>query len=228
MSSRGCLSIVVVALGCARSHAVVFQGHSSEPRVAAESVLETSVMPRQASWLGRVAARCQPFKPSESFEDRALFDLDCSEQRMRSLLREGAAAAGGNVLSEVVCSSGATRECRALVSRLDTTLPSESSAIESSLRSSVGDARVSFWARSKLPPPRPVELVSEQPVPVPSHEAFGCLRVSCENCSELDARDALRIAAARLGAADVVSPHCAIVAARAECMAELGRTERSD
>jgi hypothetical protein len=228
MSSRNYMGVVVVVLGCARSHALVFQGHTSEPNVAPENVLETSVMPRNASWLGRIAARCQSFTPTESFEDRALFDLDCSEQRLRSLLREGAASAGGNVLSEVVCSAGSTRECRALVSRVHVERSLESTPIDPTLRSTVGDARVSFWAEGKLPAPRPAALVSEQPVSVPNHEALGCVRVWCESCSELDARDALRVAAARLGASDVVSPHCATIESRLECMAELARTERND
>ena len=112
------VGLALLGFGCARSRAVAFQGHSSEPRVDVERVRETSVMPREASWLGRVIARCQPFTADGSFEDRALFDLDCSERRLRALLREGAADAGGNVLSEVVCNSGSTRECRALVSHL--------------------------------------------------------------------------------------------------------------
>lgn len=230
MRSECCwaLSAVVTLCGCARTRAVVFQGHASDARVAAEQVIETSVMPRSATWLGRVAARCQPFEPKRSFEDRSLFDLDCSEARLRSLLREGAAEAGGNVISEVVCNSGSSRECRALVS----TLPNArgSTPIQPELRAVVGNARVAFLleAPGARSVPGPSELVSEQPVPLPSHERLGCLRVHCEDCSEFDARDALHVAAARLGAADLVSPRCRQFADHSECAAELVRTERAD
>lgn len=196
--------------------------------MSAEQVLETSVMPRSASWLGRVAARCQPFEVRESFQDRALFDLDCTEARLRSLLREAAAQAGGNVLSEVICSSGSSRQCHALVS----TLPHAAVAtpIKPSLRSTVGNARVAFLleARGAHLRRRPVALVSEQPLPLPSHLPLGCVRVRCEECSEGDAREALHVAAARLGAADVVGSHCRAFADYAECSADLVRTERAN
>lgn len=227
-SGRWALWSCLATVGCARTSAVVFQGHTGGRSVRAEQVLETSVMPRGASWLGRVAARCQPFEARESFEDRALFDLDCSEARLRSLLREGAAEAGGNVLSEVVCSSGSSRECRALVA----TLPhaAASMPMDASLRAAVGNARVAFLrdARAGHLEPRSPALVSEQPVPLPSHLPLGCVRVRCEECSELEVREALHVAAARLGAADLVGSHCRAFADHAECFAELVRTERAN
>lgn len=222
------LLAAVTLCGCARTRAVTFQGHTSDARVQAEQVIETSVMPRSATWLGRVTARCQPFESSGSFEDRPLFDLDCSEARLRSLLREGAAEAGGNVISELVCNSGSSRECRALVS----TLPHArgSAPLVPELRAVVGNARVAFLreAPGVRSAPRPSELVSEQPFSLPSHTPLGCLRVHCADCSELDARDALHVAAARLGAADLVTPRCRQFTDHSECSAELVRTERTD
>ena len=163
MRSECCALLAAIILcGCARTRAVTFQGHTSDARVQAEQVIETSVMPRSATWLGRVMARCQPFNSSGSFEDRPLFDLDCSEARLRSLLREGAAEAGGNVISELVCNSGSSRECRALVSTLPHARGSAPLAPE--LRAVVGNARVAFLrevpgVRSE---PRPSELVIDR------------------------------------------------------------------
>ncbi|HET9930701.1 MAG TPA: hypothetical protein VFQ35_08435 [Polyangiaceae bacterium] len=227
-SGRWALLLVTGLSGCARTRAVVFQGHESAARVSPEQVVEASVMPRSATWLGRVAARCQPFEPKQSFEDRPLFDLDCSEARLRSLLREGAAEAGGNLIAEVVCNSGSSRECRALVATLPAALAGL--PIEPPLRAAVGNARVAFLLESRdaPPPARPSAVVSEQPLPLPSHTPFGCVRVRCEDCSEVDARDALHVAAARLGAADLVGPHCRTFADHSECAGELVRTERAD
>ncbi|MGC4089550.1 MAG: hypothetical protein QM756_17000 [Polyangiaceae bacterium] len=216
-------------LGCARVRAVAFQGRSAEPRVAAEHVLETTAMPRGATWLGRVVARCQSRDLSRDFADRPLFDVDCSEARLRSLLREGAAEAGGDVLSEVVCSSGSARECRALVSRLGpgSRALAEGTRIAPELRESVSNVRVAFRAGGAHVPrtERNPASVSEQPLASPAFDELGCLRARCEACAEVDARDALRVAAARLGAAAVVAPHCISEAGSSECEAKLAVEE---
>ncbi|MFZ5889806.1 MAG: hypothetical protein ACOY0T_01950 [Myxococcota bacterium] len=220
----------VLALSCTRLRAVAFQGHSLDMPVRAGDVVETSVIPRGASWLGRVVARCHAFTPGEAFEDRALFDLDCTEARLRSLLRQGAAEAGGNVLSEVVCNSSSTRECRALVSSLPRSELSHEppTPTEPELRESVGNARVAFVPSrtGAVGPARASALVSEQPYQLPSHRMLGCLKVRCEGCSELEARDALRVAAARLGGSGLVSPHCASLPSGSECVAELAKNEQ--
>jgi hypothetical protein len=46
------------------------------------------------------------------------------------------------------------------------------------------------------------------PVLPPSHQLLGSLATACDACSELETRDALRIAAGRLGASDVVGVRC--------------------
>jgi hypothetical protein len=215
--------------GCAgRARPVEFQGHPAERVVAPEGVLETSVVPRDAERLGRLFVRCRLVTATESFSERRLLDVDCSEARLRRLLREAAAEQGGDVLAESSCQqSSSAVSCRAVLARQSAPLsprPALPAARAADVRGELGAwVFVNYEAarvRHVAPPVLAEENVGDVAVRSPAHVTVGTLETRCDECSELSARDALRIAAGRLGASDVVGVRCVSEGSEQRCLGE--------
>lgn len=218
------LALVLSLLGCAqRARPVEFQGLPAARIVSAEAVVEVSATPRDAERLGRLFVRCRPPATGDSFRDLSLLDVDCSEERLRRLLREAAAERGGDVLSELSCEQRATLSCRATLARREqASPPGVKSPLVEDVRGELGaDVWVSYESSgvSGQLPPRAEHNVAEVSELSPAQLALGNLETRCEACSELSARDALRIAAGRLGAADVVGVRCVSQGAGQRCLA---------
>jgi hypothetical protein len=235
MQRQWLFGVALAASGCGRSaRPVEFQGHPAEPVVAPEAVLEASALPRGAERLGRLFVRCHPVDGAESFSERTLLDVDCSEVRLRRLLREAASEHGGDVLAELSCQQGSTLTCRATLARSG----SHAAAAPPSAGASGADVHgelaarvlVSYELRSAE---RPRSALAEDNVRElsnlsPAQISVGNLEIRCEACSELSARDALRIAAGRLGASDVVGVRCVSEGEGQRCLGEAAVWERRE
>lgn len=227
--------VALAAVACGRpARPVEFQGHPAERVVAPESVLEASALPRGAERLGRLFVRCRPVDAAESFSERTLLDVDCSEVRLRRLLREAASEHGGDVLAELSCQRGGALSCRATLARRGSraaVAPSSPAAAAADVQGELA-ARVlvSYELRSAE---RPRAAVAEGNVRElsnlgPAQMLVGNLEIRCEACGELSARDALRIAAGRLGASDVVGVRCVSQGDGQRCLGEAAVWERRE
>jgi hypothetical protein len=76
-------------------------------------------------------------------------------------------------------------------------------------------------------PARDPQNVAEVLTFSPAHVVIGNLETRCEECAELSARDALRIAAGRIGASDVVGVRCLSQGNSQRCLAEAAVWERA-
>lgn len=225
-----CLALALAA--CGRARPVEFQGHPEPRLVGPDAVVESRVVPRGAERLGRLYVRCQPVSALEPFCERSLLDVDCSAHRLRRLLREAAAEHGGDVLVGLECGGGSTLTCRAqLARRHPVGTPRRAPVPQPDVRGELG-ARVfvSYEPRWASPgrPARPEHAVREHALLSPAQLAVGNLETSCEDCSELSARDALRIAAGRLGASDVVGVRCLASGTGQRCLGEAAVAERAE
>jgi hypothetical protein len=128
------------------------------------------------------------------------------------MLRDAAAEHGGDLLFAVRCRSGTSSSCSAVLGRT-ARAPDQARAVV--LRPDVLGVRgaavsVDFAPLGAVAPrgPRNAESVNELPTLPPSHRVVGSFSTECVACSELETRDALRVAAGRLGASDVVGVRC--------------------
>ncbi len=197
---------------CSTTRAVTFEGRPQAGLSAQAEVFETSLLPRTASPLGRLSARCIPVDVHEGFSEQPLFNVDCTESRLRSLLHQAARDNGGDVLSEIGCHHDSGISCEARLGRLDpeARLPALV-AVPPSFAEYASDSRVSFVpALARISrDARSGDSVGDRPLSSPSHIVLGELEATCSGCSEALTRDALRAAAGRLGASDVVGVRCA-------------------
>jgi hypothetical protein len=201
------------AAGCHGGRAgVAFSGNARAPVVSPNQVIEVRALPRGAARLGRLHAQCEALDSWEAFEGRSLADVDCSESRLRWMLRDAAAENGGDVLAAVTCRSGTSSSCSALLGRTARAPePARALALRPDVQGVRGAAvRVDFAPLGAVPPrsPRHAESVNELATLPPSHRVVGSFSTECVECSELETRDALRVAAGRLGASDVVGVRC--------------------
>lgn len=203
----------VLIVGCqARPGSVSFQGNPRRAIVDPEQMVELPALPRGAVRLGRVSAHCQQLEQWEAFEARPLLDVDCTEVRLRRMLREAGARNGGDLLAAVECAGHRSRSCSAIVGR-GAVLRSERRPPtgRGDVRGAVArEVRVDFSpAVSGLrAEARDEESVRDAPLLPPSHRVIGSFSTFCDVCSELETRDALRLAAASLGASDIVGVRC--------------------
>ncbi|HWA76388.1 MAG TPA: hypothetical protein VG937_28815 [Polyangiaceae bacterium] len=217
------LALALSLPGCAHhARPVEFQGLSSARVVSADAVIEVSATPRGAERLGRLFVRCRPVVPDESFSELSLLDVDCSEQRLRRLLREAASEHGGDVLSELSCEQRASISCRATLARREQgSAPSVKGRPIEDVRGELGAEVLVSFESSGLPgrrSPRAPHNVREVSTLGPAQLPLGNLETRCEACSELSAREALRIAAGQLGAADVVAVRCVSQGTAQRCL----------
>lgn len=210
---------------CAATSGVSFSGKAAPPVTTPEAVVEVTRFPLTVERLGTATAECSPPENwQEAFRGRSLVDVDCTERRLRRMLRESAAQNGANLLAGLRCESGSRSRCSAAFGRgalvgnaaAKARVPSEgrpglAPGAPFDVRGMSGtDVRVDFDPVVKDParPPREDEAVRELPSLPPSHFVLGTFVTECEECSELETRDALRLAAGSLGASDVVGVRC--------------------
>lgn len=192
---------------------VDFRGRAAQPVVAPSEVAESAALPIGAVRLGRLSAQCDVLEEWEAFEDRTLADVDCTERRLRRMLREAASHLGGDVLVGLHCSGDSSLRCQAELGRTrsEPANPALAPVLGDDIRGARGAAvRVRFAPLVANPArtPRDEEAVRDLPELPPSHRLVGSFMTACDECDELQTRDALRIAAARLGASDVVGVRC--------------------
>jgi hypothetical protein len=209
--------VVLVAAAChpAARSAAEFDGRAEPPLAEARAVRAARTLPAGYRRLGQVVAHCRPTSATARWQGEWLSDVDCSAERLLRVLRERAAAVGGDVLVSPRCGSRPVRPsgpdliCRAEVGRR--TVGAERLVRTSSRASEDWQIRVYFtpvgaeFAR----PPRPAIEVRELPETPVSHVALGELATSCgRDCSERAAYQGLRAAAARRGANAIAGPSC--------------------
>jgi hypothetical protein len=199
--------------------------------------------------LGGADASCVlPLSPRR-LEGVSLLDLDCSPTRLTWLLREQAAAEGGDALTRPTCrseriSGGRVRiRCSAGVlksgesprrERDERALP----GVPAELVARVDEPNAEVAKRILIDysplrveaPRRPLrgDLVHEQSVLPVTHVALGDVIVRCAgDCPTDSLRSAVRIAAGRVGATDVVRIRCAEQPGGALCLGTAAAFERA-
>lgn len=201
-----------IVIGCGASSPVHFRGQSADPAVHSTSVREGASLERNARQLGVLTVECEPIARFESFDRLSLVDVDCTPTRLRRMLREAAAAEGGDHLAAVECRERPSPRCEALLGRSEglneaPPAPRASNDVRGLLGAHVS---VSFSAvgQAALGSPKAEQAVRDVAWLPPSHRVIGTLSAACGQCEEIPTRDAVRIAAARTGASDVVGVHC--------------------
>jgi hypothetical protein len=206
------LIAVSSAAGCHGSRAgVAFNGNAQTPVVTSNQVVEVRALPGGALRLGRLYAQCEALESWEAFEARSLADVDCSESRLRWMLRDAAAENGGDVLAAVNCRSGTSSSCSAVLGRTASAVQARALALRSDVQGARGAAVTVDFAplgAVGLRGSHKAESVNDLPTLPPSHRVVGSFSTACVECSELETRDALRVAAGRLGASGVVGVRC--------------------
>lgn len=221
---------VLLLGGCRGGPDIFFQGRSEGPVASPAEILEAPELPRDAARLGKLIASCEAVEEWGAFRGRSLVDVDCTERRLRQMLREAASRLGGDVLSGLECSGEGSVRCRAILGRM--ARRGAPSARVHSGNPDIGGTRGSGVRVDFAPlvadigrPPRDAENVRELPVLLPSHRVVGSFQTACDECSELETRDALRLAAARLGASDVIGVRCYAWGPGYHCMGTAAVTE---
>lgn len=218
---------VVGACGGLRS-AVRYDGAEEPSIVRADELSEVGSVPEGYDRLGDISAECTLDRIPGAMEEEWLSDVDCSEQRLRRAIREKAADAGAELLVDLRCRTRGDADdeeveiaCRGELARPSDELlerrglirrppardvPTEPHASEA------WRIRVSFTPNPGVParPPRRPELVREVGNFPVSHVKLGDVVTDCERgCSFDGVRAGVLVAAARIGATDVVEVRCA-------------------
>lgn len=216
-------SLVSVFLGlccsCAvRSRdAVRYAGPIESQLVHPDQVTEVPALPPGYTELGAVDTRCEMTQRRE-LSRVWLSDVDCTEERLTTALREQVADAGGSILVGRHCFSltgarGVEVVCRASVGRPDPHTSGleypEGGEVEP--RASEGwSIRVQYTPESdEVRPPRAPGNVQELPTRPLSHIAMGSVITGCDTgCTEAGARAGLLAVAGRMGAGAVSEAQC--------------------
>jgi hypothetical protein len=220
--------LLLSALGssaCGLRHAARYEGSEEPSLVRADELEEVVALPEGYDRLGRVSATCTRREREGAIEGEWLSDLDCSESRLRAVIREKAAHAGGELLVGLACRSSGQRSvtisCRADVARpsADTlasrVLARRESASPPEPAPSAAEAwriRVHFTPNPGVPQRAAThaDAVREVPYLPVSHVKLGDVITKCsEGCSVEAVRGGVLIAASRVGATDVVGVQCA-------------------
>jgi hypothetical protein len=220
------LSLLFAGCGGLRS-AVRYQGSEEPSIVRPEELREVSSLPEDYDELGKISASCTLNRTPGAIDGEWLSDVDCSEQRLRRAIREKAADAGGELLVGLGCWSRGDADdseidivCRGEVARPSDELLERRSAQPRSAQSDVerepqaSEAwriRVSFTPNPGVPArhARRADMVREVPNFPVSHVRLGDVVTDCERGCSFDAvRSGVLLAAAHVGATDVVSVSC--------------------
>jgi hypothetical protein len=229
------LAIAFVLLGatsgCGRAAAepALYTGRvSPQVRSAAQVTIEPAV-PETSLLVGDVVARCRADDGVVAFERESLADVDCSDELLVASLRERAAAAGGAALVGLRCT--ATKESRD--GALDSELRSCSAMVaaprgKGEAPSDHGESsgfvppydnldeafavRVTLVPAEKEPVRRhavPSDSVHELAYVPPGRVVVGDIVAKGDTeCGHAAVRHAVRAAAGRVGATDVVGIAC--------------------
>lgn len=223
--------LAALPLSCAAAirGGVSYEGREV-PRVRApEGLEEQRALPMTHRQLGVVVATCT-LTPFDSAQGARLADLDCRESRLRAAVRERAAAAGGELLVGLDCSSqplGAKgvdhrrrMTCRADVARARPARRTATRGVEvaaerertrAAAATEAWSIRVDFTPAAGLGPrsPRHVSAVRERAEIPASHVRLGDIITRCaRDCSEQGAFEGLFAVAARAGASELAEVSC--------------------
>jgi hypothetical protein len=222
---------VSLLVACASREPARFSGTESEPRVGAESVIETGDLPRGYKALGTVRSKCTARERVWVLEDAPLEDVACSEALLTAALRAKAAEVGGEVLIGRKCSTktdaGSHGErvdavtCRARVGRSPDAAPYQPAPPPlwtSELAASIAPADV-YRIDVDFDPAqgegggrvaRREDRVTDVTHMPASQVPYGDIVARCDgDCERASVRDAVRATAARVGADGVVGIACA-------------------
>lgn len=233
-------ALLLLPLGCGAG-AVDYTGDVRAPVSEPASIALAEQAPAGFERLGSVDAGCDAVEPGSELDGVKLADLGCSRALLVAALQDEAASVGGALLVGTSCSSGRrSLDCRAEVwGPASGVKPAPSEVLPVNVdrlgpgaagappRGSVADAwriRVEAWPRSAAKgsatrEPTPPERVEELALPSMAQVPIGDVRASCdEGCSSASVREALRLAAAHIGAASVVGIRCIQDGAGVSCV----------
>jgi hypothetical protein len=221
------LALPALVTGCGSS-GVRYSGHVLPTISRPTDLRELDAVPQGYDAIGKVSASCTLVEGKRPKNGAPLADVDCTESRLMTAIRERAAEVGGEALVARRCYSRVRSEdsssvtlrvsCRAGVAR-----PSEDTLSHRPLVSGVladdevaraaeaWKIRVHFTPRHGAPdrPPRSPDGVKEAPLMPVNDVVLGDLMTSCRRgCTQEGARQALMAAAGRYGASDVVDLSC--------------------
>jgi hypothetical protein len=232
-----------------------FSGQQEQPIATAEQVELLGAVPPEAVLLGVVGAECTLTQNRLGIDEEWLSDVDCSQGRLIWALREKAASVGGTVLVDRRCESDVVSEgegqrrvhleCEAQVARGKVKPrvrdPNEGAGnppgLDHELSERVVDPDasaawrilVNFRATSPVIKRSPLrgDLVHEHDLLPVDRVPLGRVVAHCEReCSLKSVRAAVRIAAGRIGATDVVRTRCTRWGEGWLCIGTAARFER--
>ncbi|HEY4157068.1 MAG TPA: hypothetical protein VGM29_03185 [Polyangiaceae bacterium] len=242
--------MVLVALGCSRVTPPYYSGRVEARRAEPEALLEFAAQTAGFSSLGSVRASCSRHSGFRVLDGELLSDVDCSFRRLSWILRESAAAAGGEALVAARCTESVRGlECRASVARRELASgersplaaplsrapaqpapsPSDVDRIDEPDATLATRIRLDFSPRVRdyAGPARASDSVREFATLPVWDVALGDLRARCQGaCEESALRHAVLVAAGRLGAPDVVDVHCSVLRGKSQCIGGLAVPER--
>lgn len=236
LPSSACASALLLVIGCGGPpHPARFSGSADNPTRGAAEVTETDRRPAGYEILGQVFSSCKSVSFVRRIDGAWLKDVVCSEGLLTEALRAKAASVGGQVLVGRRCTSreeredgerGVARRCRAQVARAENgsadparakfgrsvLSPDEEELFQSlppvdawRVEVSVVPAKTTWQVR----PPRRLDRVGDLPDIPPSQVRFGDVVAQCHGvCAHAGLRQAVRAAAGRVGADDVVGVAC--------------------
>lgn len=216
-------ALLILVSACHAGPAVIFRGRGATPSRPPDAIVELAALPRGADRLGRVWAQCTLAADWEGFQGLSLAEVDCTERRVRQMLREAASQFGGDVLSGVQCQGSRKRTCQATLGRIGA--DSDSADKLPSAGPDLGGQRgseieIDFMPLVRVPPrsPRAESNLREHSFLTPGYRTIGSFVVRCQDCTELEGREALRIAVAGFGAPDLVGVQCQAWGAGVRCL----------
>jgi hypothetical protein len=226
-------SVALSALaGCGRASGqpARYEGRLGRPAFDAEQVRIEPSRPPGYETLGTVKVRCRADDGVVALDGEPLGDVDCSDAFLQLALREKAASVGGEVLVGLRCVVTPERQGDLLGSALHTcsakvvarardsanggpTDGDEIAALPPYDTPSVAfDVKVSLVPADPAASPRkavPSDSVAELAVVPPGRVAMGDIVARCrDGCERSIVRHAVRAAAGRVGATEVVGIAC--------------------
>jgi hypothetical protein len=221
---------LVLFFGCG-SGALRFSGTERPPLVAPAQVTSGDRAPPRHQHVGKVTAGCTPLDRDDAIDGTRLSDLSCSPQLLLAALRDGAARAGGVFLKAPRCtgvppSPGRSISCSAEVWRpenpehyaaqplpaalgWDPQGPAAPGAPAQNALQEAWRVRVDYWPEAESRPSVDPSEVNEVVYLGAGKVPLGELSARCEGtCARLSMTIALQVAAARVGANQLVDVRC--------------------
>ena len=245
-------SLALAALtGCGRSAAqpARYEGRLGRPAFDAGQVRVESSRPPGYETLGIVRARCRADDGVVELDHEPLADVDCSNAFLQLALREKAASVGGEVLVGLLCVEKPESHDDVLGSTLHTcsakvvarasgspnvaSIGDELAALPPYDRPGAAfDVKVSLVPDGPAAPPRkavPSDSVAELAVVPPGRVVMGDIVARCkDDCGRSIVRHAVRAAAGRVGATEVVGIACVRREEGWLCTGRAARPERDE